>query len=172
MMIDTIPLAIDRDVRHLGPDDVLSSVSISNVTKQLSERDYLLAASFNGLLAELKSLDQPMPVVLPRISLPAMATEWLGNFRIPAGYSASVLNAIVASSPIAGKATLEVVHSSGTYGQSGSGEGVTRLVTTVGEYSVAGAYVGEGELIFRVTSSSTRRIAVSASVLIALRRLA
>jgi hypothetical protein len=83
-----------------------------------------------------------------------------------------VVNAIVASSPVANVCQLQVIHSAGTFGQDGSGGGVTTLVNTIGEYAVAGSFVGEGELIFKLVSTATQRLSVSASITLILKQIA
>jgi hypothetical protein len=168
MNLVTVPLTLDADVRHLGPDDILNSVSISNITRALAARDTSINNKLSGLIQDLKNSVLATPVMLPRTSIQAFGTAWIGNVRIPKGYQATIIDAAVSSDPVAKQGQLLVIHSAGTYGQNGSGNGVTQLVSTLDEYNANGDFVGEGELIFKVVSSATRRIAVSASVLVVL----
>lgn len=166
--MNTEPVSLPVDVRHLGVDDVLNAASISAVTRALADRDVQIARVLNALIQELSAQRILTAMPLPRVALGGLESVQLANFRIPAGYYASVLNAAVASTPTAGQVVLKIQHSSGTFGQAGSGSGVTELVTTSGEYSLAGVAVAAGELIITVTNSSAARLAASASVLLAL----
>lgn len=163
------PIQFETDVKHMGPDDSMSSITVSNVTRQLAARDVTLAAKVNEVVSALSNATVPVPIVLPRTSVQAQGSVLLGNFRIPKGYIATVLNASVATEPVAKQAVLQVLHSAATFGQVGSGNGVTELVTTNTEVNFDGYFVGEGELIFKVTSTATRRLSVSSSVIIVLK---
>lgn len=149
----------------------MSSVVIANISRALANRDQQIVDAFNGLIAALKNAQLQVPIVLPRTSIPSLGNVWVGNFRIPVGYQASVVDAIVSSLPVANVCQLQVIHSAGTYGQDGSGGGVTTLVNTTSEYAVAGSFVGEGELIFKLASTATQRLSVSASITLILKQV-
>lgn len=160
------PITIIDDVRHAGPDDVLSSVVLANVSRALANRDQQIVTAFNALVAGLKNSNVLVPIVLPVTSVPALGTVRVGNFRIPAGYQAAVFNAAISSLPVATSCQLQVIYSAGTYGQDGSGNGVTTLVTTTTEYVAAGSFVGQGELIFNLVSTAPQRLAVTSSIIL------
>src|ERR1700734_460409 len=101
MQISTQPISA-QSIQHLADNSVLDANSISATTKQLSASDSTIIAAFNGLLTELKSLPLAVPVVIPPTSLQAGSSAILGNFRIPTGYTASVVNAIIAT-PVSGQ---------------------------------------------------------------------
>lgn len=168
----TQPISLGYGIRHLGPDDILAAVSISNVTRSIEAQNYILAEKLNELIVELKNSVQATPIVLPRVELGSMAAEWLGNFRIPVGYTATVVNASVASMPTSGSALLDIFHSPGTFGQNGSSQSATNVVSTTTEYTAVGDYVSAGELIFRVSNNTTLRIAATASITLAVKPVA
>jgi len=172
MLLTIKPLTFDVTVRHVGPDDALSSVAVSNTTKQLEQRELKMAEAFNALLEELKSQNQLVPLTYPTVSVGPLEIFTLGHFHVPKGYEATVLNAIVSSSPVANKVLLVALHSSATFGSSGSSEGVTRLVETLNQYTTNGSYVQEGELIVRLENGSASRLDVTCSLLLALKQLA
>jgi hypothetical protein len=159
------------DVRHVGRSDVLSATTISSVTAALAVNQNSTAEKINELLAILKEGASYLPVVLPRVTLQAGGSTTIYNFRIPRGFQATIVNAKVASLPSGNKAVLQLLHSPGTFGQDGTGNGVVELVITTDESNIAGNYVGEGEIIFKVSSTATSRISVVASVLLILKPL-
>lgn len=166
MTILTQPLTAPS-VQHLSNDQVMDATSISAVTQQLESIDSDIIGSVNSLITELKSTPQVVSVVIPPTSLAAGNIALLGNFRIPVGYTATVLNAIIAATP-SQVVSLAVIASAGTYGTNGTGQGSITLVNTISEYSANGQFVPAGELIFKATSSATVRVTVSVSVLISL----
>jgi hypothetical protein len=171
MNLDVPPLQLTDNVRHMGPDDVQSSVVFANISRVLASHDQQIVDAFNSLVSDLKNVLIPVPIMLPRTSIPSLGTVWVGNLRIPTGFNATILNASVSSAPVEKQCQLQIIHSAGTYGQNGSGSGVTTLVNTTDEYTASGSYVGEGELIFKVVSTATARIAFSASIYVVLKQV-
>ena len=101
------------DVRHLTNTDANTAATISFATRNLAERDNIIAEVINSIIAEVNNKEQIIDLQVPRISLAASQSIAVLNYRIPSGFEARVLNAIVSSS--SGLARLEVLWSS-TYG--------------------------------------------------------
>ena len=154
------------DVKHLTNTDANSAQTISFCTRNLAERDNLLASTINQIIAEVNNKEQIIDVQVPRVSLGTGQTLVISNFRIPTGFEARVLNAIVASIPT-NFGRLEVLWSS-IYG---TNTGDT-LISTLSEVSGQTTFWPEGQLIIRVTNIGSASIEVFGDVQITMRPVA
>lgn len=154
------------DVKHLTSTDANSAQTISFCTRNLAERDNILASTINAIIAEVNNKEQIIDVQVPRVSLVTGQTLVISNFRIPSGFEARVLNAVVASVPT-NVGRLEVLWSS-TYGAT-TGE---TLVSTLSEVSGQTTFWPEGQLAIRVTNTGSASIEVLGDVQITMRPVA
>lgn len=159
---------LQEQVRHVGPSDEISSLSLLRVSKALATRDEELATVINQLVGAINN--QARCVTLPAV--PALvagnATVVLCNFRIPAGYEARPLNVSVASSR-SGGALAELCHQAGFFGGDGTGVNSAVLVEATAEVNVAGEWVGSGEFVLKITNTDERPAEIKTSALIELR---
>lgn len=158
------PLALDPNIRQVGDSDVLGSVSIKAVDEALTSRDNLINNKLTEVVSVVNALEQLVGIPLPRVTLVPSETLIFGNFRIPAGQKARVVNACVAGS-VANQGLLEVVYNPTTFG---STTGTTVVVQTLSEYTSVGQYLATGELIFKLTNQTTSTVELAVSILIGL----
>src|ERR1044071_607128 len=89
------------DVRHLAPGDPMDETTISRATRHLAKRDSLIAAVVNNLVQQVNNKEQLISIQPGRLTLPPSVAIVVANHRIPTGFEARVLNAIVSSTPAA-----------------------------------------------------------------------
>lgn len=154
------------DVRHLTNSDANTATSISFATRNLAERDNVLAEVINQLISEVNNKEQIIDLPIPRISLSTSQSTVVLNYRIPSGFEARVLNGIVASTP-SNTVRVEVLWSS-TYGATTG----TSVASTLSEVSGQTTFYGEGEFIVKVTNIGSATAEVCADVQITMRPVA
>jgi hypothetical protein len=154
------------DVRHLTATDANSAATISFATRNLAERDNVLAAVINQIISEVNNKEQIIDLPVPRISLGASQSATILNYRIPSGFEARILNVVVASTP-SNTVRLEVLWSS-TYGSTTG----TSITSTLSEVSGQTTFYGEGEFVLKVTNISSSSAAVCGDVQITMRPVA
>lgn len=149
------------DVRHVSETiDELSGRSISATTRQLAERDNLLAAAVNQLIAAVNNKDQVDNIPLPAVKVAPGDTVTVTSLRIPAGFEMRILNAVVNSAP-SGVVRLDVLYNQGVYGQLTGDEIV---VSTLSEFTDGTSFKASGELIVRYINTSGRTAEAVASI--------
>jgi len=151
------------DVTHLIPTMGLDSASISNTTRALAFRDVLLRDKVNELIAAVNNREELTPLSIVRAAVAPGEALTACDFRIPPGFEARVINAVVNSQPT-NSVLLEVLYNP----VFGTGDGQA-LVSTYTETSVATSFQPPGEFVCRLTNAGTSAVVVSASVLISLR---
>lgn len=154
------------DVRHLTSTDANSASTISYATRNLAERDNILAQVINSIISEVNNKEQIIDLQVPRISLAASQSIVVLNYRIPSGFEARVLNAVVSSTP-SNLVRLEVLWSS-VYGATTG----TSITSTLSEVSGQTVFYGEGEFIVKVTNIGSSTAAVCGDVQITMRPVA
>ena len=154
------------DVRHLTNSDANTATSISFATRNLAERDNVLAEVINQLISEVNNKEQIIDLPIPRISLSTSQSTVVLNYRIPSGFEARVLNGVVASTP-SNTVRVEVLWSS-TYGATTG----TSVASTLTEVSGQTTFYGEGEFIIKVTNIGGATAEVCADVQITMRPVA
>lgn len=163
------PLILSKDVRHIGPEDGLASVAITNVTKALAENDSAIVDKVNELVAAIQDGEQLVTVPVARVLLPGLASAPLVNFRIPTGYQARVFNAAVSSVPV-NKGVISVHHSP-TFGSTGSSEGSTLAVETGTEFTAGSDFFVGGEFVISIENQNDKSVSAIGSVLVGLKRV-
>ncbi len=151
------------DVLHPSPEGALDAVTVANATRALAMRDVFMRDKINELITNVNNKEQLITVPVVRTTLGPGETLIAADLRIPDGYEARVLNAAVSSTP-ATAVLLEVLYAA-TFGAS---DGVG-LVSTYDEDTASTSFQIAGELILRLTNSSTAAADVSASVLVSMR---
>lgn len=144
--------------------------SLATPTRQLAQRDMLLAAKINELVRQTNNTEQFVALPTARVTLPPAVSEVVINYRIPPGFEARVFNAIVASSPT-GIGRLEIYHnadSDASSKQFGNTSG-TSVVTTSDEFTNGASFWPTGEFAIRVFNDGGVSADVSASVTVSIR---
>jgi len=154
----------EGDVRHLSTTDELAAVNISNVTRMLAYRDAAVRDKVNEVVDLVNNREQYVDVPIMRTTLPPGASETVHNFRIPIGFEARVLNAIVASSPIE-LGQLSILYSADTFGATTG----TSPITTFSEFSGGTQFFSAGELIIQLGNVGAVTGDITASVLLTIR---
>jgi hypothetical protein len=157
----------EGDVRHFSEGDAVNVPGLSNPTRQLAERDNLLANKVNQIAAEVNNKEQIVPLQLPRMTLPPSSEEIVTNHRIPPGYEARILNAAVSSTPISSDIELDIMWSTGYGNVSGQ-----TVVSTSAETAGGTVFFSVGEFIISVKNKGSTTLDVTASVMLTMRPVA
>ena len=152
------------DVRHFSTGDALDVPSISNPTRELADRDNLLAEKVNAVIAAVNNTENIIPLPVYRMVIPADSEQVIANQRIPAGFEARVFNAIITSTPISSSVSLNVYWSQGFGATTGSS-----VVTTTGETAGGTTFSPTGEFVVTVKNSGATTLEIVASVSLAMR---
>lgn len=152
------------DVRHFSPGDAQDVPAMQNPTRQLAERDNLLASKLNEVVETVNNQEQFVPLPIIRTILPPMDETIVSNYRIPAGFESRVLNAVIASTPVSTDIELNIYYNTSFGGVSG-----TSVVTTASEYSGGVSFYQEGEFIIGLKNKTGQTLELVASVLLTLR---
>lgn len=152
------------DVRHLSEGDELGVVGLANPTRQLAERDNLLASKINEVVATVNNKEQFVPLPVLRTNLPPLEETLVTNYRIPAGFEVRVLNASVASQPSSTSVELNILFSSGFGGSTGEA-----AVSTSGEFTSGTKFYQEGEFIVVLKNKGSVTLDAVASILFTMR---
>lgn len=152
------------DVRHFSPGDAQDVPAMQNPTRQLAERDNLLAEKVNEVIQTVNNQEQFVPLPIIRTILPPMDETIVSNYRIPAGFESRVLNAVIASSPVSTDIELNIYYNTTFGGVSG-----TSVVSTASEYSGGVSFYQEGEFIIGLKNKTGQTLELVASVLLTLR---
>ena len=140
------------DVRHPSKDVGLDAVTMANTTRQLAYRDVLLAEKLNELLAVVNNKEQLMNLPAVRTQLSPGESVVVTNNRIPPGYEARLLNAIVSSTPVAQQVLLELLYNQNDFGQV---TGTTVVASTMAESGAGTSFYSTGEFVVRLTNEGT-----------------
>lgn len=162
------PLVIDRDIRHLGPNDELSSASLLPVSRALAQRDSTVVDKLNEVVGAVNNLSRFVTLPAVPVQVAGGASIQLCNFRVPAGFEVRVINTAVSSSKTDG-AEAAVKYQAGVFGGDGTGLNSSTLVETTSEVSIAGEWVGAGEIVLVLRNQSAESAAIKSSVLLELR---
>ena len=148
--------------------DELSSATIGAAIAATNSQLTAAVDAHNALLGDLKTAGQLVTVNLPAVTLSAGDSIQLGNFRIPPGYVAAIVNAAIAASPVAGGAFLGVSYSAGTFGSTAVSPTASSVLATIAEFTGDGTKFATGEFIFEASNTSKSKLTITASVLLAL----
>lgn len=152
------------DVSHVSPSSAVDAHTISYATRCLAERDNLLKAKVNEVVASLNNFEAPtfIPVIKTRVR--TGGTEHISNYRIPAGFEARVTHVSVHSIPMR-MVKVEILYSALTFGASSGVPVVSALI----EYTGNTLFFGEGELIVKLTNVGDSDAEAVASILVSIR---
>lgn len=149
----------ENDVRHFSEGDALDVPGISRATRNLANRDSALATKLNETIAVVNNKEQFVPLLPLRTTLPPNSEEVVLNYRIPAGFEARILNAIVTSQPQSASAELDIYYSTG-YGNS-----TGRLIVSTSDEFVAGTeFFSQGEFIVTLKNRGGATFEMIASI--------
>jgi hypothetical protein len=154
------------DVRHLTPQDANQAQTLALSTRNLAERDNIIVGVINQLIEQVNNKEQIVDLQVPKVFIGPSQSIVVLNYRIPAGFEARVLNAIVSSTPV-GQARLDVMWSS-TYGATTG----TSVSSTLYEVSGQTVFYAEGEFVVKLTNIGSSSLEVSGDVHITMRPVA
>ena len=154
----------EGDVRHFSEGDAVAVPALSNPTRHLAERDSMLARKLNEVVSEVNNKEQIVPLPVYRTVMPALAEEIIANLRIPPGYEARVLNAVIGSSPTSPDVELNVYWSN-SFGNT-TGDSV---LTTSSETSGGTKFSPTGEFIVSIKNKGDTTLDIVASLTLTMR---
>jgi hypothetical protein len=156
----------EGDVRHFAEGDSMSVPSLSGPTRELSERDNLLAQKLNETIAVVNNKEQFVPLPVLRTTLSPNDEVTVTNYRIPAGFEARVLNAAVSSTPLSPDIELNIYYAAGFGNITGS-----VLITTSDENTSGTSFKQDGEFIIALKNKGGLTLDAVASILLTMRPL-
>jgi hypothetical protein len=152
------------DVRHFAQGDDMSVPGISNPTRQLAQRDNILASALNQVIESVNNQEQFVPLPIVRTIVPASDQTVVLNYRIPPGFESRILDAIVTSNPVSPDIELDIYYNPGFGGCAG-----TAVVTTSTEFVGGVNFYQQGEFVVALNNKSGAALEMAASVLLTLR---
>jgi len=156
----------EGDVRHFAQGDDMSVPGISNPTRQLAERDNMLAEKLNEVIQNVNNQEQFVPLPIVRTVVPPNDQTVVMNYRIPAGFESRILNASISSSPTSADVELDIYYNTTFGGVTG-----TAVVTTSTEFTGGVNFYQAGEFIVTLKNKSGITLEMVASILLTLRPL-
>jgi len=107
------------DVRHFSQSDAMDVPGMTNPTRNLAERDNLLGNKVNEIVEVVNNQEQFVPLPLVRTNVPPGEEIVVTNYRIPSGFEARVLNAVLSATPTSTSAEVNVYYSESYGGSAG-----------------------------------------------------
>jgi len=154
------------DVRHFAQGDAVDVPGMSNPTRQLAQRDNILAEKVNEVVETVNNHEQFVPLPVMRTIVAPGDQTLASNYRIPLGFEARVLNATVGASPASTDAQLDIYYNT-TFGNS---TGTDIVTTTSGaEFTGETSFHPSGEFIISLKNRGALTLEISASVLLTMR---
>lgn len=154
----------EGDVRHFSEGDSFSVPGISGPTRELAERDNLIAEKLNETIQTVNNKEQFVPLSIPRTTLPPNDNLVVANYRIPTGFEARILNASVSSLPLSSDIQLNILYAEGF----GNTTGET-LISTADESGSGTSFKQSGEFIIVIRNIGGITLDIVASVLLTMR---
>lgn len=149
----------EGDVRHFSEGDAMDVPGLSRPTRNLAERDNTIAEKLNEVISVVNNKEQFVPLLPFRTTLPPNSEEVVLNYRIPSGFEARILNAIVTSIPASSSAELDVYYATG-YGNSTG----TQIVSTSTEFTAGTQFFSAGEFIVTLKNRGGATLEMIASI--------
>jgi hypothetical protein len=149
----------EGDVRHFTEGDSMDVPGLSRATRNLAQRDNILAEKLNETISVVNNKEQFVPFLIPHTTLPPDSEEIVYNFRIPPGFEARIINAIVTSIPPSVSAELDIYFAQG-YGNS---TGQT-IVSTSNEFIAGTQFYSNGEFIVTLKNRGGTTLEMIASI--------
>lgn len=156
------------DVRHFSQGDAVNVPGMSNPTRNLAERDNLLASKMNEVVAVVNNQEQFIPLPVIRTTVPPSEEVIVTNYRIPAGFEARVLNAVISATPASTSAEINVYYSASYGGNSGV---AVVTVTPSSEFTGDVNFYQTGEFIVSLKNTGSSTLELAASVMLTMRPL-
>ena len=156
------------DVRHFAQGDAVNVPGLSNPTRNLAERDNLVADKLNEVVSVVNNQEQFVPLPVIRTTVPPNEEIIVTNYRIPAGFEARVLNAVISASPASTSAELDIYYSD-SYGDT---TGTAVVTCTPGsEFTGDVNFYQTGEFIVVLKNTGASTLELSASAMLTMRPL-
>lgn len=157
-----------NDVRHFSQGDEVSVAGLTNPTRNLAQRDNALANKLNEVVEVVNNHEQFIPLTIPHTNVPSLSEIVVANYRIPAGFEARVLNAVVGTTPTSTNAELDVYYSASFGGSTG-----TSVVTTTpgSEFTGDVNFYQTGEFIIVLKNTGASTLEIASSVTLTMRPL-
>ena len=156
----------EGDVRHFSDGDHVGVPGLQGPTRQLAERDNLLADRLNEVIGVVNNRENFVAVPINRIIVPPSSEEIVSNYRIPAGYECRVFNATIFSYPASSSIELNIYYSAVVGSNTGEA-----AVTTTSEFYSGTKFYPEGEFIITAKNTGNATLDIGASVTLAMRPL-
>ena len=157
-----------NDVRHFAQGDAVNVPGMSNPTRNLAARDNALAAKLNEVVSVVNNQEQFIPLPVIRTTVPPGEEIIVTNYRIPAGFEARVLNAVISTTPSSTSAQLNVQYSTTYGGMSGT---AVVTVTPGSEFSGDVNFYQTGEFIVSLKNTGEATLELAASLMLTMRPL-
>ena len=152
------------DVRHFSESDAVDVVGLQNPTRQLAERDNLLAAKVNEVVSAVNNKEQFVPLSVPRTLVAPGVQEIVANFAIPVGFEARILNASVGTTPLSSSANLVIYYAPGYGNVTG-----TQLFSTSSTFTSGISFYNGGEFIIALINNGNTHLECVASITLTVR---
>jgi len=156
------------DVRHFSQGDAMNVPGLSNPTRNLAERDNLLSEKVNELVSVVNNQEQFIPLPLVRTNVPPGDEIVVTNYRIPPGFEARVLNAVLSTTPASTSAELDIYYSASYGGATGA---AVVTVTPGSEFTGDVNFYQVGEFILTLKNTGASTLELAASVMLTMRPL-
>ena len=156
------------DVRHFAQGDAVNVPGLSNPTRHLAFRDDLIAEKINEVVSVVNNQEQFVPLPVVRTTVPPGEEVVVTNYRIPQGFEARVLNAVVSTVPTTTSAELNIMYSSSFGGSAG-----TNIVTVTpgSEFTGDVNFYQVGEFIISMKNTSGVTLEIAGSIMLTMRPL-
>lgn len=156
------------DVRHFSLGDAVNVPGLSNPTRQLAQRDNALAEKLNEVVGVVNNQEQFVPLPVIRTNVPSGEEIIVINYRIPAGFEARVLNAVISANPASASAELNVYYAASFGGTTG-----TAVVTCTpgSEFNGDVNFYQTGEFIVSLKNTGASMLELAASLMLTMRPL-
>jgi len=147
---------------------VLNVPGMSNPTRNLAQRDNDLAEKLNEVVSVVNNQEQFVPLPVIRTNVPPSDELVVTNYRIPAGFEARVLNAVISATPASTKAELDIYYSPSYGGSTGT---AVVTVTPGSEFTGDVNFYQTGEFILVLKNTGAVTLELAASVMLTMRPL-
>lgn len=156
------------DVRHFSQGDAVNVPGLTGPTRNLAERDNKLAEKLNEVVQVVNNQEQFVPLPVIRTIVPANEEIVVVNYRIPAGFEARVLNAVISTTPSSTNAQIDVLYSSGFGGSAGTS---VVTVTPASEFTGDVNFYQTGEFVVSLKNTGAATLEIAASIMLTMRPL-
>jgi hypothetical protein len=156
------------DVRHFSQGDAMNVPGLTGPTRNLAERDNKLAEKLNEVVQVVNNHEQFVPLPVIRTIVPANEEIIVVNYRIPVGFEARVLNAVISTTPSTTNAQIDVLYSPGFGGSAGTS---VVTVTPASEFTGDVNFYQTGEFVVSLKNTGAATLEIAASLMLTMRPL-